>query len=68
MQPYLFVCTECHSDQKINPEKNVWVQDNIVPPCRYCGGVCLYIEADTTDKLQKLRIDALRQSDNSRGL
>ena len=68
MNPYVFVCSECHSDQRIDPMKNSWVQNNVVPPCRYCGGVCIYVEANTQEELAIARKNALRQSDNGRGL
>lgn len=41
----MFTCTECLSDQEINPYTNQWIQsghDQIV--CKFCGGVAIYME------------------------
>lgn len=63
---YVFVCSECHSDQLLDPFKNTWVQNGMMPPCRYCGGVTVYVEGNSSEELQKLRGDALRQLDARR--
>ena len=61
--PGVFVCTECHSDQHFDPEKNIWVQDaGMPPPCRYCGGVVMYV----MDKNN--RQSAVKVRDRERGI
>lgn len=68
MNPYLFVCTECLSDQSLNPEKNLWVQNGQTPPCKYCGGIVIYIEAETKEELAEARKRSLMQYNRQRGL
>lgn len=58
----LFVCTECQSDQSLDPYNNLWVQSGNTPPCRYCGGVVVFL--DNPDG----RNDAIRQSNRQRGI
>lgn len=59
----IFVCTECKSDQRINPYKNIWVQqEGITPPCKLCGGVVVYVEDSS------MRDSILESSDKERGL
>lgn len=58
----VFVCTECHSDQIIDPYKNLWVQGGQTPPCKFCGGVVIFIDDETA------RQNALKQSDRQRGI
>lgn len=65
-QHYVFVCSECHSDQILDPFKNTWVQNGLTPPCRYCGGVTVYVEGNSSEQLQELRSQALRQLDARR--
>lgn len=68
VKPYCFTCTECHSDQRINPFTNVWVQDGKTPPCKACGGIVLYVEADSWEELAYLRQVMIANSNTKRGL
>lgn len=61
VSPYCFVCTECHSDQRINPYTNVWVGDGKTPPCKNCGGVVIFVEAPTWEALQHARSVTLQE-------
>lgn len=49
----LFTCTECGSDQEVNPYKNQWIQSGVdTLPCKFCGGVAIYIEnPDDRDRI-----------------
>lgn len=58
----VFVCTECKSDQRLDPYTNTWVQSGMTPPCKMCGGVVIYV--DNSDN----RDSALESSDKHRGI
>lgn len=61
--PWVVVCTECHSDQvHINPEKNTFIKNGIMPPCKYCAGVTIVVAE------RGHRGAALAQADRERGL
>lgn len=68
VSPYCFVCIECHSDQRINPFSNSWVQQGMIPPCKFCGGIVIYVEAESPDELVTQRANALKQNNRERGV
>lgn len=68
VDPYVFVCSECSANQRIDPYTNPWVADMKTPPCRYCGGVVLYVSADTQEELVRARDNALKQKNRERGV
>jgi DNA-directed RNA polymerase subunit RPC12/RpoP len=56
------VCSECKSDQSMNyMYKNLFAQQGLVVPCKYCGGVVVITYRETRDR-------SLDSSDKDRGI